>query len=91
MIPSLPQAPSPCAHDWRIVSTRIPRLPKCEYWLGSCPQRHTLAASSSSMSAGMGMRPSGWESARSTAASVTATVSAVTIGPASPGPSWDRQ
>src|SRR5699024_12075380 len=58
---------------------------------GRSRQRHTLAASSSTPTSGVDSRPPAEAAAYSSAASTTATVRAVTNGPAVPCPSLDSE
>ncbi|OUD90051.1 hypothetical protein CMMCAS05_06260 [Clavibacter michiganensis subsp. michiganensis] len=90
-MPSRPNTSTPCAYDWKIDMTGIPREPRCEYRSGSSFHRHTFAASSSTHTSGVDRRPPGCVRARRSAASTIATVSAVTSGAAVPSPSTERE
>src|SRR3954451_12959632 len=83
-MPWSPQHSWPCAQDCRIVISTMPREPKWLYRSGRFFHRHTFAASSSTPTSGLGIRPIGQPRANCSAASTTATVSAGTSGPAAP-------
>src|SRR5699024_1759038 len=96
-IPDSPHTSLPCDHDCNNVMSTMPRDPKCEYKSGRSLHRHTFAASSNTPTNGVLSRPcpvaagSSDDDAISSAASTTATVSAVTNGPAVPWPSFDNE
>src|SRR5690625_875474 len=96
-IPDSPQTSTPWDQDCSRVINTMPREPKCEYRSGRSLHRHTLAASSRTPTSGVLRRPSPVaaaavvEDAMVSAASTTATVKAVTNGPAVPWPSLDKE